>query len=48
MFFMIKRKLVSDINFVFTRGIGKAIVEKVPVNEVLGFYKRFRDKNKEL
>jgi 3-dehydroquinate synthase len=43
-----KKKVGADINFVFTRGIGKAIVEKVPVNEVLGFYKRFRDKNTEL
>ncbi len=43
-----KKKTGEDINFVFTRGIGKAIVEKVPVKEVLGFYKRFRDKNKEL
>jgi 3-dehydroquinate synthase len=39
-----KKKTGSDIHFVFTRGIGKAIVEKVPVGEVLGFYKRFRDK----
>jgi 3-dehydroquinate synthase len=39
-----KKRMGVDINFVFTQGIGKAIVEKVPVNEVLGFYKRFRDK----
>lgn len=39
-----KKKTGTDINFVFTRGIGKAIVEKVPVNEVIDFYKRFRDK----
>jgi 3-dehydroquinate synthase len=39
-----KKKTGTDIHFVFTQGIGKAIVEKVPVDEVLGFYKRFRDK----
>ena len=39
-----KKKIGKDIHFVFTRGIGKAVVEKVPVSEVLGFYKRFRDK----
>ena len=39
-----KKKTGTDIHFVFTQGIGKAIVEKVPVGEVLEFYKRFRDK----
>jgi 3-dehydroquinate synthase len=39
-----KKKTGTDIHFVFTQGIGKAIVEKVPIGEVLGFYKRFRDK----
>ena len=39
-----KKKTGRDINFVFTHGIGKAEVEKIPVNEVLEFYKRFRDK----
>jgi 3-dehydroquinate synthase len=39
-----KKKTGTDIHFIFTQGIGKAIVEKVPVDEVLGFYKRFRDK----
>ena len=39
-----KKKTGTDIHFVFTKGIGKATVEKVPVREVLGFYKRFRDK----
>jgi len=43
-----KKKTGTDINFVFIKGIGKAIIEKVPVNEVLGFYKRFRDKKTEL
>ena len=39
-----KKKSGTDIHFVFTEGIGKAIVEKVPVNDVIDFYKRFRDK----
>ena len=39
-----KKKSGTDINFVFTQGIGKATVEKVPVGDVLGFYKRYRDK----
>lgn len=40
-----KKKTGSEIHFVFTTGIGKALIEKVPVTEVLDFYKRFRDKN---
>lgn len=43
-----KKKTGQHIYFVFTRGIGKAIVEKVPVGDVIGFYKRFRDKKTEL
>jgi 3-dehydroquinate synthase len=39
-----KKKSGTDIHFVFTDGIGKAIVKKVPVTEVIDFYKRFRDK----
>jgi 3-dehydroquinate synthase len=39
-----KKKSGTDIHFVFTEGIGKAIVKKVPVTEVIDFYKRFRDK----
>jgi 3-dehydroquinate synthase len=39
-----KKKTGTDIYFVFTLGIGKAKVEKIPVYEVLGFYKRFRVK----
>ena len=39
-----KKKSGKDIHFVFTRGIGTAFVEKIPVSEVLGFYKKFRDK----
>jgi hypothetical protein len=41
---MIKRKQ-ARYSFCILNGIGQAIVEKVPVVEVLGFYKRFRDKN---
>ena len=40
-----KKKTGSEIHFVFTAGIGKGIVEKIPVTEVLDFYKRFRAKN---
>ncbi len=40
-----KKKTGSEIHFVFTNGIGKGIVEKVPVIDVLDFYKRFRAKN---
>jgi len=39
-----KKKIGTDIHFVFTKGIGKALIEKIPVGEVLGFYKRYRDK----
>ena len=40
-----KKKSGTDINFVFTEGIGKAAIKKIAVHEVIGFYKRFRDKN---
>ncbi len=40
-----KKKTGNDIHFVFSHGIGKAAVEKIPVDEVLEFYSRFRDKN---
>ena len=43
-----KKKSGTEIHFVFINGIGKALVEKVPLDEVLDFYKNFRDKNKEL
>jgi 3-dehydroquinate synthase len=43
-----KKKSGQDIYFIFTHGIGKAITEKVSVGDVLGFYKRFRDKKTEL
>ncbi len=41
-----KKKSGTDINFVFTEGIGKASVRKINLNEVIDFYKRFRDKKK--
>jgi 3-dehydroquinate synthase len=43
-----KKKTGSYIHFIFTHGVGKAEVEKIPVAEVLDFYKRFRDKKTEL
>lgn len=33
-----KKKAGDSIHFVFTRGIGKAEVEKIPVGEILSFY----------
>lgn len=35
-----KKKAGEDINFVFTNGIGKALYMKVPVSEVMEFYKK--------
>jgi 3-dehydroquinate synthase len=43
-----KKKTGTDINFVFTEGIGKATVKKITVSEVIDFYKRFRDKKVKL
>jgi len=43
-----KKKSGSYINFVFTGGIGKAEIEKVPVGEILDFYRRFRDNKDKL
>jgi 3-dehydroquinate synthase len=39
-----KKKSGNAIHFVFADGIGKAVSEKIPVTEVIGFYNRFRDK----
>lgn len=33
-----KKKSGDDIYFVFTKGIGKAVVEKIPVGEIIDFY----------
>jgi 3-dehydroquinate synthase len=35
-----KKKSGNDINFVFLDGIGKASVKKLPVNEVIDFYRK--------
>jgi len=39
-----KKKTGRDLHFIFTHGIGRAEVEKIPVNDILEFYKQFRDK----
>jgi 3-dehydroquinate synthetase len=39
-----KKKTGTEMNFVFVKGLGQAVIEKVPVKNVLDFYKRFRDK----
>jgi len=39
-----KKKAGSGINFVFIKGIGNAVVEKISITEIIDFYKRFRDK----
>jgi 3-dehydroquinate synthase len=39
-----KKKSGNDINFVFIKGIGKAVIEKVSVIDLLSFYRRYRDK----
>ena len=41
-----KKKTGSDIYFVFTEGIGKAVAEKIPVSEVIDFYKHYKLTNK--
>ena len=38
-----KKKSGNDINFIFIKGIGQAEVQKIPVRDILDFYKRFRD-----
>ncbi len=40
-----KKKSGNDINFVFMEGIGKAVVEKIPVNEAIDFYRRNKPGN---
>jgi 3-dehydroquinate synthase len=39
-----KKKAGSGIHFVFAGGIGKAVVEKISIAEVIAFYKNFTDK----
>ena len=38
-----KKKTGTDIHFIFTHGIGRAEIEKIPVTEVVSFYERFRN-----
>lgn len=38
-----KKKEGGDIYFVFTQGIGKAVVEKIPLREVVEFYLKMQD-----
>jgi 3-dehydroquinate synthase len=40
-----KKKTGTEIHFVFIEGIGKSVVRKIPLTDVIDFYKRFRDKN---
>jgi 3-dehydroquinate synthase len=39
-----KKKTGTGIHFVFTAGIGKAIVEKISITEIIDFYNRFSAK----
>jgi hypothetical protein len=39
-----KKKAGNVIHFVFTAGIGKAVVEKISIAEVIDFYKEQREK----
>jgi 3-dehydroquinate synthase len=40
-----KKKSGDDIWFVFITGIGQAVFRKMPVNEIIDFYRRFSVKN---
>jgi 3-dehydroquinate synthase len=39
-----KKKSGSDIHFVFISGIGRTVVQQIPVEEVVAFYKDLRNK----
>jgi 3-dehydroquinate synthase len=39
-----KKKAGEDIHFVFTEGTGKATVRKIPVGEVVDFYREFKNR----
>lgn len=39
-----KKRTGTDIYFVFLEGIGKGIVKKVPLEEVIEFYRQYNDK----
>ncbi len=41
-----KKKSGDDINFVFTCGLGNAVVQKIPSSEILDFYKHYIEKFK--
>jgi len=36
-----KKKAGNDLHFVFAEGIGKAVIRKMPVEEIIGFYKKY-------
>jgi 3-dehydroquinate synthase len=40
-----KKKSGNEIYFVFIEGIGKAIVEKIPVSEAVDFYRQNKSGN---
>jgi 3-dehydroquinate synthetase len=37
-----KKKTGKDLHFVFAEGIGKAVIRKIPVDEVIDFYEHFK------
>jgi 3-dehydroquinate synthase len=39
-----KKKIGSDIHFVFISGIGKAVTEKIPIKEAIDFYYHYKIK----
>lgn len=39
-----KKRTGTDIYYVFLEGVGKGIVKKVPLEEVIGFYRQYNDK----
>jgi 3-dehydroquinate synthase len=44
-----KKKSGSDLNFVFIKGLGKPVVKKVPLAEVIDFYRRtIKEKKSEI
>ncbi len=42
-----KKKTGDEINFIFTAGPGKALIRKVPSKEILDFYKKHTEKQKQ-
>ncbi|MCX6335263.1 MAG: 3-dehydroquinate synthase [Bacteroidia bacterium] len=41
-----KKKAGNEIHFVFLKGIGKPIVARIPLNEIVSFYRHFKRTNK--